>query len=186
MTAVVVASTIFVGLAEKFQLHTIDQLASMLAHSFSMAGANGHPRVVGRTYDLRAAYKQFPVSLADREILRIAVCKPGSGEPSLFGVNALPFGAVGSVAGFLRISHALWFIGVSALGLCWTAFYDDFSVLTREELLHSTSLSCELLFRLLGVDFADSGKKAVPFSRNFKMLGLVVNTETSSNGSVTM
>ena len=89
-----------VGLAEKFQLHTIDQLASMLAHSFSLAGANGHPRVVGRTYDLRAAYKQFPVSLADREILRIAVCKPGSVEPSLFGVNALPFGAVGSVAGF--------------------------------------------------------------------------------------
>ena len=175
-----------VGLAEKFQLHTIDQLASMIAHSFSRAGANGHPRVVGRTYDLRAAYKQFPVSLADREILRIAVCKPGASEPSLFGVNALPFGAVGSVAGFLRISHALWFIGVAALGLCWTAFYDDFSVLTREELLHSTSLSCELLFRLLGVDFADSGKKAVPFSRDFKMLGLVVNTETSSKGSLTI
>ena len=69
-----------VGLAERFQLHTyIDQLASMLAHSFSMAGEGAHPRVMGRTYDLRAAYKQFPVSLADREILRTAVCRPGCG-----------------------------------------------------------------------------------------------------------
>ena len=171
-----------VGLAEKFQLHTIDQLASILAHSFSLAGGGAHPRVVGRTYDLRAAYKQFPVSVSGREILRIAVCRPGHSAPSLFGVNALLFG----LAGFLRISHALWFIGVSALGLCWTAFYDDFSVLTRVDLLKSTSLSCELLFRLLGMDFADTGKKAVPFSSNFKILGLVVNTETSSNSSVTI
>ena len=52
-----------------------------------------------------------------------------------------------------------------------------FSVLSREELLRSTSSSCELLFRLLGIDYADTGKKAVPFSQNFKMLGLVVNTE---------
>ena len=97
-----------------------------------------------------------------------------------------PFGAVGSVAGFLRISHALWFIGAAALGLCWTAFYDDFSVLAREELLHSTSSACELLFRLLGIDFADSGKKAVPFSSNFKILGLVVNTMNSFDGSITL
>jgi len=73
-----------------------------------------------------------------------------------------------------------------ALGLCWTAFYDDFSVLSREELLQSTSSSCELLFRLLGVDYADTGRKAVPFSQNFKMLGVVVNTEASSNSSVTI
>ena len=72
------------------------------------------------------------------------------------------------------------------LGFCWTAFYDDFSVLSREELLQSTSSSCELLFRLLGVDYADTGRKAVPFSQNFKMLGVVVNTEASANSSVTI
>ena len=175
-----------VGLAEKSQLHSIDQLASMVSHSFSVTSGQRHPKVVGRTYDLRAAYKQFPLSSADREILRIAVCQPGRTEPAIFGVNALPFGAVGSVAGFLRTSHALWFIGATALGLCWTAFYDDFSVLAREELLHSTSSACELLFRLLGIDFADTGKKAVPFSNNFKMLGLVVNTINSVEGSITI
>ena len=90
------------------------------------------------------------------------------------------------MAGFLRVSHALWHIGAVALGLCWTAFYDDFSVLSREELLHSTSSSCELLFRLLGIDYADTGKEAVPFSQNFKMLGLVVNTESSTSASLSI
>ena len=175
-----------VGLAEKFQLHSIDQLASIVPHSFSMTSGPRHPKVVVRTSDLRAAYKQFTLSAADREILRIGVCQPGRTEPSIFGLNALPFGAMGSVAGFLRISHALWFIGAAALGLCWTAFYDDFSVLAREELLHSTSSACELLFRLLGIDFAHTGKKAVPFSNNFKMLGLVVNRINSVEGSITV
>ncbi len=175
-----------VGLQEKFQLHSIDLLASMMSHSFSMLTGASHPRVVGRTYDLRSAYKQFPISAGDRDILRIAVNQPGESIPAMFGVNALPFGAVGSVSGFLRISHSLWYIGTAGLGLCWTAFYDDFSVLTRSELLHSTTMSCELLFKLLGVDYADSGKKAVPFSENFKMLGLVVNTEKAAAGVMTI
>ena len=47
--------------------HSIDQLASFVSHSFSMTSGPRHPKVVGRTYDLRAAYKQFPLSAADRE-----------------------------------------------------------------------------------------------------------------------
>ena len=176
-----------VGLSEKFQLHSIDQLASIISHSFSLMQEGGeHPALIGRTYDLRAAYKQFPLSDTSRSLLRIAVSRPGQEAPTILGVNALPFGAVGSVAGFLRVSHALWHIGTVALGLCWTAFYDDFSVLSREELLRSTSSSCELLFRLLGIDYADTGKKAVPFSQNFKMLGLVVNTESSTAASLSI
>ena len=97
-------------------------------------GRGNHPKIFGSTYDLRSAYKQFPISARDRDLLRIAVNRPGANSPSIFGVNALPFGAVGSVAGFLRISHALWFIGTVGLGLCWTAFYDDFSVLTSVDL----------------------------------------------------
>ena len=38
-----------VGLAEKFQLHSIDQLASIVSHSFSMVTSPKHPKVVGRT-----------------------------------------------------------------------------------------------------------------------------------------
>ena len=123
-----------VGLSEKFQLHTIDQLAAMVSRSLNRCGQSQHPKVYGRTYDLKSAYKQFPVSPEDRDILRLAVQSPDGKGPRYFGVNALPFGAIGSVAGFLRISHSLWFLGMAGLRLFWTAFYDDYSVLTREGL----------------------------------------------------
>ena len=164
-----------VGLSEKFQLHSIDQMASMLAHSLTIAGDSPHPAVQGRTYDLKSAYKQFAIHPDDRSILRLAVNQPGHNTPVLFGVNALPFGAVGSVSAFLRISLSIWFIGLRGLGLYWTAFYDDFSVISRDELVTSTAHSCEMLFRLLGVQFAETGKKATQFGRVFRMLGLVVD-----------
>ena len=63
-----------VGLAEKFQLHSIDLLAVLISHSFSLTAEGHHPSVAGRTCGRR---KQFPVSSADRELLRIAVCRPG-------------------------------------------------------------------------------------------------------------
>ena len=174
-----------VGLSEKFQLHTIDQLAAMVACSLNRCGQSQHPKVYGRTYDLKSAYKQFPVSPEDRDILRLAVPSP-DGKPRYFGVNALPFGAIGSVAGFLRISHSLWFLGMAGLPIFWTAFYDDCSVLTREGLQVSAGRSCEGLFKLLGIVFAESGKKAVPFSQCFKMLGLMVSTREMVDGAMTV
>ena len=121
-----------VGTKEKFHLHTIDQLCSMLNTSFEMSNG-AHCAVMGRTYDLKHAYKQFGLCEEDRKILRIAVRKPGEHTPTLVGLNALPFGAVGSVAGFLRISFAIWWTGIFGLGLAWSAYFDDYSVLTRTE-----------------------------------------------------
>ena len=94
-----------VGLREKFRVHNIDQLATMMAHSFNIASGQ-HPKVVGRAYDLKSAYKQFPISEEARRLLRIAVHEPGKEEPHLMGLDVLPFGAVASVAAFLRISMA--------------------------------------------------------------------------------
>ena len=105
-----------VGTKEKFHLHTIDQICSMLNTSFELS-AGAHCPVLGRTYDLKHAYKQFGLCECDRKVLRIAVRKPGKTTPTLVGLNALPFGAIGSVAGFLRISFAIWWIGVFWLGI---------------------------------------------------------------------
>ena len=88
-----------VGLREKFRIHNIDQLATMMAHSFDIANGQ-HPKVVGRTYDLKSAYKQFPICEDARRLLRIAVHEPGKEEPHLMGLDVLPFGAVASVAAF--------------------------------------------------------------------------------------
>ena len=114
----------------------------------------------------------------------MAAQSPESLTPRLIGFNALPFGAVGSVAGFLRVSLAVWYIGMAALKLCWSAFYDDFNVLSRRELLSSTSWSVEMLFQLLGLKYATEGKKFMPFDTAFKMLGLRVDLSNSRSKEV--
>ena len=169
-----------VGLREKFGLHSVDQLASMIAHSFNI-NPLGHPKMLGRTYDLKSAYKQFPLAPGDRSLLRIAVNCPSSPSAKLMGANVLPFGAVGSVSGFLRISMAVWYVGLRGLSIYWSAFYDDFSVVTSTSLENSTAWTCESLFKLLGLKFAEDGPKCQPFSSSFKMLGVVMDLSKASS-----
>ena len=170
-----------VGLKEKFKFHSIDQLCSMLCHSLSLSD-DQHGPVLGRTYDLKSAYKQFGLCSQDRDKLRIAVNRPGSTSPTLVGLNALPFGAIGSVAGFLRVSFAVWWIGIFGLGLAWTSYFDDFSVVTRPELENNTNWAVTALFELIGLQYAKEGPKAPPFSETFKMLGLVVCMSSMQSG----
>ena len=164
-----------VGLHEKFRLQSIDVLVSMMAAAFKKFPFLEFPEILGRCYDLKSAYKQFPVHSSDRASLRMAVRDPSMEEPRLIGFNALPFGAVGSVASFLRVSMSVWYIGLVALQICWTSFYDDYSVLSRRELLANTSWCVESLFQLLGLKFATDGKKFMPFDAVFRMLGLQVD-----------
>ena len=169
-----------VGTKEKFHLHTIDQICSMINTSFEQS-TGAHCPVLGRTYDLKHAYKQFGLCERDRKVLRIAVRKPGKTTPTLVGLNALPFGAIGSVAGFLRISFAIWWIGIFGLGLAWSAYFDDYSVLTRPELESNTTWAVAALFNLLGLQFAETGPKCPPFATVFKMLGLSIDLSHAEN-----
>ena len=138
-----------VGLLEKFCLRTIDKLASMMAHAFDVV-KGPMPECVGRTFDLKSAYKQFGVCAEDRARLRIAVNQPGRSSPAIIGVNALPFGGVGSVAAFLRISIALWRIGTVLFKLFWSAYFDDYSVISSKQLGANAQWTVENLFDLLG------------------------------------
>ena len=112
-----------VGLPDKMRVHSIDIL---LRRALELCGGKTACKWVGRTYDLQAAYRQFGIDSFARDLLRIAVNRPGSDEPVLVGTNSLPFGAVASVSGFLRLSMALWATGLIGLQLCWSAFYDDY------------------------------------------------------------
>ena len=173
-----------VGLHEKFKLHSVDFLAAMLGCALKFGDDGSRPQLRGRTYDLRSAYKQFAVHPSDRQILRMGVNVPGEKECAIIGFNSLPFGAVGSVAGFLRVSQALWYLGYFGLGLLWSAFYDDYTLLSRMELENSSSWACEALFDLLGLEFAREGHKCVPFASRFKALGLEINVEDFPRGHV--
>ena len=152
------------GSTERLTVHAIDEMAAYIAWCLTNLGDKSMQDVVGRTYDLTSAYKQYGVSCKDRDLLRIAVWDPVESKVRFLGLNALPFGAVGSVSSFLRISMAVWFVGVRGLRLCWSSFFDDYTVLSKRTSSGSASKAVEGLFQLLGIVFAKEGKKAVPWS----------------------
>ena len=98
----------------------------------------------------------------DRTRIRVATSRAGTDDFILLLVNALPFGATGSVAAFLRISMFIWYIGVVGLQLAWTAVYDDYTLVSRLDCAPNASWGAECLFDILGVVFARDGKKSHP------------------------
>ena len=73
--------------------------------------------LLGRTLDLKSAYKQLAVN-PEQGFVRVMVAyDPVRGKPAFFIFNALPFGATGSVYSFNRVAKSLWRIMVS-LGRC--------------------------------------------------------------------
>ena len=172
------------GASEKLKIHAIDEMAAYIAWCLTSLGEDSMESVLGKTYDLKNAYKQYGIAGHDRSLLRIAVWDPTKAQVRFLGLNALPFGAVGSVGSFLRIAMAVWYIGVCGLRLCWTSFFDDFTLLSKGACANSASIAAEGLFTLLGIDYAKDGKKAVAWDTKVKALGVVIDLcpEGSQNG----
>eukprot|EP00435_Cladocopium_sp_Y103_P072300 s179_g39.t2 len=173
------------GLREKLRVQSVDELCSYIAYMMDNTSDSNSPSLVGRTFDLKHAYRQFGVDEYHHDLLKIAVKKPGD-TYELFNVGALPFGAVGSVSAFLRISSCLSFIGTVGLSIIWTAFFDDFTAVCDEHETENLTFCAGALFRMLGVWFADSGDKAPPFTKTFKSLGLLFSFENLKKGSFSL
>ena len=71
----------------------------------------------------------------------------------------------------VEFKRAVAFGLTSSLQDCIDMLLDNFSV--RKCLESSAAWAVESLFKLLGIHFAESGKKAAAFTQRFKMLGLV-------------
>ena len=170
------------GMRERLRVQSVDELCAYLATLLDNHAPCELPRIKGRTFDLRSAYKQFGVDQWHSEFLQICVKNPEGGH-GLFGVNALPFGATGSVTSFLRVSNALAYIGHHGLDLIWSAFFDDYTAICTESEEDNVTFYIESLFRMLGIDFATEGDKAPPFQSKFKTLGLEFDLENLNTGS---
>ena len=169
------------GSCERLKVHAIDEMAAYISWCLTNLGKCSMEDVLGKTYDLTSAYKQFGISPSDRDSLRIAVWDAVEKKVKFLGVNALPFGAIGSVSSFLRVAMAIWFIGVRGLRLCWTSFFDDFTILSKQISANNASTAAESLFNLLGVVFAKEGKKSVPWSTRVKTLGLILDLKPTGD-----
>ena len=174
------------GSSERLRVHSVDEMAAYIAWCLTHLTEGSMDEVVGKTYDLKNAYKQYGVCVEDRETLRLAVWNPEEKAVKFLGINALPFGAIGSVSAFLRISMAVWFLGIRGLRLCWTSFFDDFTVLSKRLSSNSAAIACESLFNLLGIQFARDGKKAVAWDTTVKTLGVQFNLRPSEQKGVVL
>ena len=82
-------------------------------------------RILGRTWDLEAACKQFAVLPAHRFASIIAVEGPGKRDRTFWIGDALPFGARASVHSFNRPALALRRLALTQLGAVATNYFDD-------------------------------------------------------------
>jgi hypothetical protein len=71
----------------------------------------------------------------------------------------------------------LWYVGMAGLKLAWTAFYDDCTLISREDCARNASWAAECLFDMLGDFFAKEGKKATQFDMRFNSLGVIFDLQ---------
>ena len=169
-----------VQVCESPQPHTIDVLGCLLLECLDKFPRE---KFLGRSYDLKAAYRQLGLSEEALRHAYITFYDCDDGKPAIHRLNALPFGAVRSVHSFLRVSHSLWELGCS-LGLLWTCYFDDFPTVTPGSSAQSTASTVIRLFDLLGWRYADEGKKATCFSPKFSCLGVSFNLVPFTSGRV--
>ena len=168
---------------EVVTLHGVDHIAGLGAALLTSLERRGRSeKLLGKCWDLAAAYKQIPLSDEAYELdSYIVVYNPETGRPEIFQQAVLPFGSVASVTAFLRCAVGIWTIGSKLLKLAWTSYFDDFLSLTTANLARHTDLCISTLFHLLGWEL--STEKLLPYSECCKVLGIELVLTQTPHGS---
>ena len=133
----------------------------------------GNFKLLSRTLDLTAAYKQLAAFCNDSWNRHIVVHDPDSNAPAFFRAAALMFGSTSAVYGFNRVSKSLWHIGAHLLSLWHTCYFDDYPSVELEEVSCSARDSVG--------KYAAEGQKAKDYAGSFDVLGM-----TCAAGSLTI
>eukprot|EP00438_Fugacium_kawagutii_P018747 Skav204386 [mRNA] locus=scaffold2947:24764:26011:+ [translate_table: standard] len=128
--------------------------------------------LVGRSYDLRKAYRQIAIKPEHLDLAWISVFDPTAGKVRLFRMESMPFGATASVSAFLRISQAIKLIGIAGCALVWSSFYDDFVCVCEPTAVQQTERMVEVLFSSLGWELSKDDDKNRCFAKTFCALGV--------------
>ena len=172
------------GLEEKFQVDSIDVICAMIK-TWMQRSPDG-VRLLGKTYDMRKAYRQIAIRKDHLDLAWISVWDPNKRRPALFRMESMPFGATASVGAFLRLSQAIKCIGISLCGLVWSSFFDDFVCICKEGTQVQTDGMVRLLFKSLGWKLAEDPEKDLPFAVRFHALGVEFDLTKVCNGVFTV
>ena len=130
----------------------------------------GDSEWVGRCVDLAKAYKQMAVPRSQRHLVVLCHHDP-SGIPLYYVSESLPFGAEGSVYGFVRVSRAISFLINEALAVPSSVYFDDFPAISPRSSAGSASSAIAFLLGALGWRFSTDPEKARDFASCFDVLG---------------
>ena len=169
------------GLQDKFVVDSVDEICAIIKTWMQQSGRG--LRLLGKTYDMKKAYRQIAIRGDHLDLAWISVWDPDRGAPSFFRMHTMPFGASSSVAAFLRASQAIKAIGIACACLVWTSFYDDYVCICPEGTEKQTDRMVRLLFSSLGWKLSEEPEKDKPFATVFQALGVEFNLEEVPHGS---
>ena len=175
------------GVQEKVAMDGIDEIVSLCLHWLRRRKPlSAEDRILGRTWDLKSAYKQLAVKREHKRFALICVVDPESNRVRIAEIHSMPFGAVAAVHAFLRCGEGIKAIGRGKLHLVMTNFFDDFTVLASRANCKHVQLVVSFLFRKLGWDVAPEEKKNAPFAEVFDVLGVHVDLSKQQEGKVSI
>ena len=159
-----------VGLPEKLQVEGVDEAISVIRAWMMRMGSGCH--LLGKTYDLRKAYRQIGIAKKHLSSAWIAAWNPATSRPMVFAMKSMPFGATASVQAFLRLSVALKTLGTMLFHFVWTSYYDDFIVVCKKGDEENTDRMVRQFFSTLGWELSSDAEKDRPFDSSFSALGV--------------
>ena len=168
--------------SEQVTVHTLDVVAGMVSAWLARAKEqNVKAELAAKTWDLKAAYKQLPLSDAafDRDSFFV-IFDPRTREPAVFKQRALPFGSRASVTAFIRSALGVWTVAVKLLFLVWSVYFDDYPSIARGSEAKHVDLVISVFFRLLG--WRVSADKLLPYATCCKVLGIELDVGNAIRG----
>ena len=143
-----------------------------------------NPSWLGRTLDLRKAYKQMAVVASDRHLM--VLTQEGPNGRLFYISDALPFQARGSVFSFLRTSRALSFLMNVGMMIPGAVFFDDFPSITETSSAGSAFDGPRTLLDALGWLYAEDTDKCKPFGSCFDVLGCRLDLTHLTSGNLVL
>ena len=137
---------------------------------------------IGRTLDLKSAYKQLAIAPEDQWCSVLAVYSPAKQGVEYFISRALLFGSTSSVYAFNRVARSIWFLVSKCLSLVCGQFFDDFPCI---EPCASSGISksvFQLFLDAIGWRWS-TGDKDKQFDKQFKALGVAFDLSCMKSGS---
>ncbi len=169
--------------SERILLDDVDRIGGLAKFMMMAALQSGKPtKLLGRTLDLRAAYRQLGVASESGWAAVVAVYCPGQARARLFRQLALPFGASASVWSFNRFSRAIHRLGISIMKLTWCVYFDDFPIIEPEASQKSAYHASLTLLAQLGWDVSSGESKSAPFADVMPALGVEFDLTNSALG----